>query len=191
MAAVLILYSYFSCEGERYNIFDSGTTKFFMDKGDLIMNLHRMAIVLLVLLLPACSPTAGSSSASPALTLTAKPASTELDTSGISASTKQIGTPVPGWENIPIMPGAYDPELEDMVYLYTVDAPIDQVEEYYQTKMDVNGWTLTDRQALDAGPTGGPSTVLDYQKNDQLLNVMLVNLVEKNATSVILSQLGP
>jgi hypothetical protein len=105
--------------------------------------------------------------------------------------TRKIGTPVPGWENIPIMPGAYDSELEDMVYLYTVDSPIVQVEEYYQTKMNVNGWTLTNRQELDASPTGGPSTILDYQKSDQLLNVMLVNLVEKNATSVILSQLGP
>jgi hypothetical protein len=124
-----------------------------------------------------------SSAAMPAFTESAQPAA--------SISTKKIGTPVQGWENIPIMPGAYDPELEDMVYLYTVDVPVDQVEEYYQTKMDVNGWTLTNRQELDAGPTGGPSTVLDYQKNDRLLNVMLVNLVEKNATSVILSQLGP
>lgn len=89
------------------------------------------------------------------------------------------------------MPGAYNPELEDIVYLYTVDTPIDQVEEYYRTKLDVNGWALTNRQELDAGPTGGPATVLDYQKNDMILNIMLVNLVGKNATSVILSQLGP
>jgi hypothetical protein len=122
---------------------------------------------------------------------TAMPAFTESGQLAAGVPTKKIGTPVPGWENIPIMPGAYDPELEDMVYLYTVDTPIDQVEEYYQAKLDVNGWTLTNRQALDAGPTGGPSTVLDYQKNDTILNVMLVNLVEKNATSVILSLLGP
>jgi hypothetical protein len=121
----------------------------------------------------------------------AMPAFTESSQTAASISTKKIGTPVPGWENIPIMPGAYDPELEDMVYLYTVDTPIDQVEEYYQTKMNVNGWALTNRQVLDAGPTGGPSTVLDYQKNDKLLNVMLVSLVEKNATSVILSLLDP
>jgi hypothetical protein len=106
-------------------------------------------------------------------------------------STKSIGTPVPGWEDIPIMPGAYDPELTEMVYLYTVDTPVDQVEEFYTAKMDVNGWTLTNRQTMNAGPAGGPSTVLDFQKNERLLNVMLVNLVEKNATSVILSQLGP
>ncbi len=89
------------------------------------------------------------------------------------------------------MPGAYEPELEDMVYLYTVDTPIAQVEDYYQAKMQANGWRLTDRKELDAGPTGGPSTVLDYQKNDKLLNIMLVNLVKQNATSVVLSQLGP
>ncbi len=150
------------------------------------MNLHRMVIMLLVFLLPACSPSAGSSP--PSAVASVPTASSQPED---AASTKAIGTPVPGWENIPIMPGAYDPDLADMVYVYTVDTPIDQVEEYYQTKMEVNGWTLTNRQALDAGPTGGPSTVLDYQKNDQLLNIMLVNIVEKNATSVILSQLGP
>jgi hypothetical protein len=148
-----------------------------------------MAILLLGLILTACSQPAGTSPASMA-SGTVMPGFTEASQSAASIATKKIGTPVPGWENIPIMPGAYDPELEDIVYLYTVDTPIDQVEEYYQTKLNVNGWTLTNRRELDAGPTGGPSTVLDYQKNDKILNIMLVNLVEKNATSVILSQLG-
>jgi hypothetical protein len=153
------------------------------------MNAHRMVIMvimLLALLLPACSPSAGLSPAS-----TVSSVSTELSQPETAAPAQKIGTSIPGWENIPIMPGAYDPDLADMVYVYTVNTPIDQVEEYYQAKMKVNGWILTSRQELDAGPTGGPSTVLDYQKNDQLLNIMLVNLVEKNATSVILAQLGP
>lgn len=155
------------------------------------MKIHRMAIVLLVAILSGCSQSAEASTTSSAPISTAVSASTEPGEPGIAAPTKKIGTPVPGWEDIPIMPGAHTPELADMVYLYIVDTPIDQVEEYYQAKMDVNGWTLTNRQELDAGPTGGPSTVLDYQKNEKLLNVMLVNLVENNATTVILSQLGP
>ena len=155
------------------------------------MNIQRMAIVLLVAILSGCSQSAETSPTSSAPLSTAFSVATELGQPATAAPMKKIGTPVAGWEDIPIMPGAYDPELEEMVYLYTVETPIEQVEEYYQTKMDVNGWTLTNRQELDAGPTGGPSTVLDYQKNDKLLNVMLVNIVEKNATSVILSQLGP
>jgi hypothetical protein len=150
-----------------------------------------MAILLLVLLLPACSQPAVTMPASAAPVSTAVAASPDLGQPATPAATKKIGTPVPGWEDIPIMPGAYEPELTEMVYLYTVDSSIDQVEEYYQAKLDVNGWKLTNRQQLSAGPSGGPSTVLDYQKNDKLLNIMLVNLVEKNATSVILSQLGP
>jgi hypothetical protein len=152
------------------------------------MNYKWMIIVFLVLLLTACSRPAATE---PASVIPVSTASPQLEQSEITIPTKKIGTPVPGWEDIPIMPGAYDPELTEMVYLYTVDTPIEQVEEYYQGKMNANGWTLTNREELDAGPTGGPSTVLDFQKNDQLLNVMLVNLVEKNATSVILSQLGP
>ena len=152
------------------------------------MNFHRIAIVLMVFSIAACSQSPETSTTSPAPISTAAP---ELEQPATIEPTKKIGTPVPGWEEIPIMPGAYDPELADMVYVYTVDIPIDQVEEYYQTKMEVNGWKLTDRQELDAGPTGGPSTILDYQKNDKLLNVMLVSLVEKNATSILLSQLSP
>jgi hypothetical protein len=173
----------------RYNHFGTGTINSLIDKGDRNMNFLRMAIVLLVLILSACSQPAETSTA--VSVTNAVPATPVLDQTAIAAPTKKIGTPVPGWEDIPIMPGAYDPELAEMVYLYTVDTPVDQVEEYYQAKMDVNGWTLTNRQEMDAGPTGGPSTVLDFQKNDKLLNIMLVNLVEKNATSVILSQLGP
>lgn len=154
------------------------------------MNVRCAAILLLGLILTACSHPAGTSPAS-VTSATDVSGLTESSQPAVDIATKKIGTPVPGWENIPIMPGAYDPELEDIVYLYTVDVPIDQVEEYYQTKLDVNGWTLTQRQELDAGPTGGPSTVLDYQKNDMILNIMLVNLVGKNATSVILSRLGP
>ena len=89
------------------------------------------------------------------------------------------------------MPGAYNAELEDMVYLYSVKVPIAQVEEYYLAKMDVNGWTLTDRQGMEDSPTGGPSTILNFQRNDQLLNVMLVDVAKENATAVILSMLGP
>jgi hypothetical protein len=152
------------------------------------MNFHRIAFVLLVFSITACSLPVETSPTSPAPVSTA---ASELEQPATIEPTKKIGTPVPGWEDIPIMPGAYDSELADMVYVYTVNIPIDQVEEYYQIKMGVNGWILTNRQELDAGPTGGPSTVLDYQKNDKLLNVMLVNLVEKNATSILLSQLGP
>ncbi len=130
------------------------------------MSFQRLIIMLLILILPACSKPAGTVPAPIAPVSTDPSVAIEAGQPETAAPTKKIGTPVPGWENIPIMPGAYDPELEDIVYVYTVDTPIDQVEEYYQTKLDVNGWTLTRRQELDAGPTGGPSTVLDYQKND-------------------------
>ena len=150
-----------------------------------------MAAILLLLSLSACTLQAGTP---PALTsLPAIPESDpgQTDLQPNSESTKAIGTPVPGWEEIPIMPGAYDAELEDLVYLYSVNAPIDQVEEFYLGKMDVNGWTLTGRLAMEAGSTGGPSTVLDFQRDEQFLNIMLVPVANQNATAVILSALGP
>ena len=89
------------------------------------------------------------------------------------------------------MPGAYNGELEDMVYLYSVSETVEAVEEYYQTKMSVNGWTLISREALETGASTGQSVILNFKKNDQYLNVMLVNVPEENSTAAILSQLSP
>lgn len=89
------------------------------------------------------------------------------------------------------MPGAYDAELNDLVYLYSLQVPLEEAEEYYLVKMDVNGWTLSNRQVMETGTSAIPATVLDFQKNDQSLNVMLVSLPEENATTVILSRIGP
>ena len=161
------------------------------------MDIRLIPILLLVPILSACSrppePLQIPDNPSDPVTLVVPPVSSTISSTILPAdvATKNIGTPVPGWENIPIMPGAHDPELEDIVYLYTVDAPVDQVEEYYQSKMEVNGWTLTNRQVVEATDTEGPSTVLDYQKKDQSLDVMLVNHVDQKATTVILSKLSP
>lgn len=155
-----------------------------------------VSAVLLAVVLTACSPAGGSSPPVEASPIPGEPLLSTLPASPpeeppANAPTRSIGTPVPGWEDIPIMPGAYDAELEDIVYLYSVDATADQVEEFYLAKMDVNGWTLLNRQVIEAGPSSGPSTVLDFQRQERLLNVILVNLADQNATSVILSVLGP
>jgi len=80
------------------------------------MNVQRMPIVLLLLLLAACSKSAATPPAAPVSPAVSD--SPELVQPATAALTKSIGTPVPGWEDIPIMPGAYDPELAEIVYLY-------------------------------------------------------------------------
>ena len=159
------------------------------------MYIQAICIILGSLILAACSLQAEPSSlpVEPAMTGQSTPLP-ELDqppdVPSTSTPVRSIGTPVPGWENIPIMPGAYDSELEDMVFLYRVDIPLDEVEEYYQIKLDVNGWTLTNRQDMTVNPSG-PAAILDFQKEELLLNIMLVALEEENTTAVILSMLGP
>lgn len=161
------------------------------------MNTRLLPIVLLFILLTACSqPVQPGSGLSPtglqpdAAAVSPGPVGGAMVTP-VNLATRSIGTPVPGWENIPIMPGAYAPELEDMVYLYSVDSPVDQVEGFYQAKLEVNGWKMINRQTMQADASSGPSTILDYQKNDQALNVMLVSLPGGTSTTVILSVLGP
>ena len=158
------------------------------------MYIRWIATVLLTSVLSACSPARQSSLptlAIPGASMeTISPASSQVPSMALQP-TPGIGTPVPGWENIPIMPGAYDAELEDMVYLYSVKATMKEVEEYYRTKLDVNGWTLTDRNVMETSSSSGLATVLDFQKDGQSLNVMLVGLETEPATAVILSRLGP
>jgi len=70
-----------------------------------------------------------------------------------------------------------------------VKETVEDVEQYYLAKMDVNGWTLANRQVMETSSV--PSTVLDFQKSDQWLNVMLVRVPAENATTVLLMQLAP
>ena len=158
------------------------------------MYIQAVLFVLLALILSACSSPGQSSP--PTLVvpggsvITASPGSSTTE-SVVIQTTKSIGTAVPGWESIPIMPGAYDAELEDMVYLYSVKASLQDIEEYYRTKMDINGWKLIDRKAMVTTSASGPATVLDFQKNGQSLNVMLVDSGNGQTTTVLLSRLGP
>lgn len=149
------------------------------------MHVKLIPAVLLIAVLSACS--LPGQSAPPSEAPPVEPAQTDPLAATPGASPKSIGTPVPGWENIPIMPGAYNGELEDLVYLYSVKESLERVEEFYLTKMDVNGWALSSRQTMETGP----STVLEFQKNDRVLTVMLVHVPEEDSTAVILSQLGP
>lgn len=119
------------------------------------------------------------------------PAQTDGPAAAPDRPTQSIGTPVPGWENIPVMPGAYNGELEDLVYLYSVEEPVEKVEEFYLTKMDVNGWELSNRQVMESGSSSGPATILEFRKNDLLLNIMLVHVPDESATAVLLTQFGP
>lgn len=77
-----------------------------------------------------------------------------------------------------------------MTYLYSVKETVEDVEQYYLAKMDVNGWTLANRKVLETA-SSGPSTILDFQKSDQWLNVMLVHVPAENGTTVLLMQLAP
>lgn len=170
----------------------AGRTTYQTWKEKLHMYLKLIIVVFLAAVLSACSARGPSLPADVSPVPAASLQSSSVGTSDPpgTMSTKGIGTPVPGWENIPIMPGAYNAELEDMVYLYSVQETVDQAEEYYQTKLTVNGWTLTNRQVMQTSASSGASTILDFQKNDQQLNVMLVHVPDDDSTAVILSQLG-
>ena len=154
------------------------------------MRFHFLTILLAAVVISACSlPATTSTPESNVQLVSPIPEMSQTITAPV-APTKTIGTPIPGWENIPIMPGAYNGELDDITYLYSVQETVESVEEYYQAKMKVNGWTLTSRRPMETA-TSGPATVLDFQKENQVLNIMLVQVPEDDATAVLLMRLGP
>lgn len=161
----------------------------------------RIVLVLLFFLLTACSPSMQTPLPDGSAPLAGEPGLTAVPPSSVApagstlnsgpANSPAIGTPVPGWEDIPMMPGAYDSELNELVYLYSVDVPVDEAESYYMDKMMVNGWTLLNRQVMETSTSPGSSTILDFEKGSIPLNIMLVQLVDENSTAVILTRLEP
>jgi hypothetical protein len=97
--------------------------------------------------------------------------------------------PVTYWENLPVLFGAKDGKTAGFGYLYSIDKPIDEVEEDYLSIMDAEGWTLSNRQDSDTGMFGGPVIILDYQRDQYAVNIMIVFSTKENYTMVMLTPL--
>jgi hypothetical protein len=135
-----------------------------------------MWIAILVTTLTACTafapkptetptPTVTSSptpTSTPEPTLTPTPTATPTLTPAPPSATPDIpflpmpsGTPMAEWDGIPIMPGAIAGEGDEAGYYFTVDASVDEVQEFYETEMPQAGWEL-----LAAGEGGSNGAVM-------------------------------
>ncbi len=176
------------------------------------------AIVLILLLLPACSPAQPPVQMTPTLapvgisstplqglqTATSSPtvpmqtpspvtptASPQNTTAGFPTATVVFSTPIPDWKGIPIMPGANEGEPAGLGYLYSINLALADVEKYYQDTMQSAGWSLIKRQTSEKSMLGGPAVILDYQKDEQAWNLLLISSTTNQYTIVSLTQTKP
>jgi len=99
-----------------------------------------------------------------------------------------MGTPVPDWKGIPVIPGANEGKPAGFGYIYSVNVTVDEVGKFYIEKMKLNGWVLLNRKASETSIFGGPSAILDFQKGDSIFNTMLAFSTNDDYTIVVMTQ---
>lgn len=158
-------------------------------------------VMLIVLALPACSSatqaliptetlqptmTATFTALPPTSTSTLQPTATLAPASGTEP---ERGTPVASWEGIPVMPGANEGKPAGFSYLYSVNVTVDEAVQFYSEAMRADGWTLSKRQTSETSMFGGPATILDFVRDAEAVNVMLIFSAADQFTMVMLTKL--
>jgi hypothetical protein len=110
-------------------------------------------------------------------------------TSGAESDT--MGTPVPSWEGLPVMPGAIEGRPAGLCYVYSIGVSTEEVETYYWEQMTARGWQLFKRQSSETGLFGGSAVVLDFARNRERANVIMAFSISDDYTVVMLTYLEP
>lgn len=127
----------------------------------------------------------------PTSSATPEPTNTPIPSATVTP-TLDAGTPVPGLEDIPTMPGAFNGEfVDDVTYTYAVFATVEEVETYYTETMVSNDWSLSNREVMEVSMFTGPTTILEFQRDDQSAYIMLFHNAEDNSTIVFMSHANP
>lgn len=125
----------------------------------------------------------------PALMLTAPPQSSPV--APTLAPGGSLGTPMPDWEGVLIMPGAIEGRQAGWSYVYSVDVTVDEAEAFHMQQMEEGGWDLENRSTSDTSLFGGPMISLDFKRAGEFYNITLVNSVSSQVTIVILTRVTP
>jgi len=91
------------------------------------------------------------------------------------------GKPASEWEGIPVMPNAIAGEGDSKGYFFTIDAPLDEIQNYYEAELAKLGWNL---MASGQGTTNtvmlifindtGPLSISIIPQSDGIMYVLIV-----------------
>jgi hypothetical protein len=121
-------------------------------------------------------------------TFTELPATSTPKPSVTPTLKSDMGTLVPNWQGIPVIPGANQGKPAGPSYTFSVNITIEEAEKFYTKQMGADGWILSNRQTSTTSLFGGPSTALDFQRGNEAVNIMLIFSTNDNYTMVILTQ---
>ena len=163
------------------------------------MYIRYVTTVLLISIFSACS----SATQSPLPTETSQPvieptfaelpATFSSEPEKIPSTTPTInakmGTPIPDWEGIPVMSGAIKGEIVGFGYIYWINVTVEEVEAFYTEQMDVNGWSLYNRQT-NVISWYGHATTLEFKRghDSEVVEIMLVINTEDKSIMVAIKK---
>jgi hypothetical protein len=90
------------------------------------------------------------------------------------------GTPVSEWQGIPVMPQATAGQefAESSIYSYKANASVKEVQDFYKTELEKQGWSSFFNLPADAN-----GSVQVYQKEG---NILTITIVEKDGSVVVM-----
>jgi hypothetical protein len=121
----------------------------------------------------------------PPITPTLLPVLTSTSTSVVE---KAVGTPLPHWKGIPIIPGAIEGGPTDFNYVYSVYLSVEDTEQFYIEHLGKENWELEKREASEISTFGGPVVILDFIRNTERVNIIMAYSTHANYTTIIMTR---
>lgn len=148
--------------------------------------MKKLTLLLLFLILTACSPEIPSLETPPPAenlspSLTPTPFQVMLPNIQASRPTP-AGTPLTEWNTIPIMPGALAAEETGNTYLFTTPASLAEIKAYYLEQLPNAGW-----RQLSEGE-GPDHLTLVFEKDGAQLHFTLNFLADQNKSFVTIQR---
>lgn len=137
-----------------------------------------MVIILLLLTVSvtACSRFLQPASAMiPTATFAPPPA---LNPSDAAVQPTDLVEAASAWHGIPIMPGATAGDGDEEAYVFTIEASVKQIREYYDVELAKLGWQSAAQQ-------GGDSSVILMFSNSEAA-ILTVSIIEKDNMALVL-----
>ena len=91
------------------------------------------------------------------------------ETPSVPVLSMPSGEPASEWNDIPVMPKAIAGEGDNKGYSFTIDASLDEIQNYYETTLAKLGWSL-----LASGQGSTNAVLLMFMKDVDTLSVSII-----------------
>ena len=162
------------------------------------MHIRHIAVVLFVSVLSSCESVTQLSFPTETIQPVAIAPFTELpitsspeveNTLPITPTTNpNLGTPLPDWKGIPVMPGAIKGEVKAFGYMYWVNVSAEEVETFYTEQMKLNGWPLVKHTNVLSWHGRGKLLQFKQDYSNEVVDVIFVFDTEGTSMMVALKK---